>query len=74
MSSEVLAKAHEFSKGMSHMLASTQAMRHLNFLSVGSASGSSHAMLPGSCSMVAVPPLEATASKRSRGCGSLCFV
>ena len=61
MSSAVLANAQDFSKGMSYMQASTQATWHLNFLSVGIASGSSQAMLPGACSTVAVPSLEATA-------------
>ena len=65
MSSDVLAKAQDFSKHMSHMQASTQATWHLNLLSAGTASGSSQAMLPGGCSTVAMPPLQATASKRS---------
>ena len=58
MSSNVLAKAQDFSKGMSYMQASTHATWHRNFLSVGMASGSN--------STVAMPPLEVT------GCGWLC--
>ena len=46
MSSDVLAKAQDFSKGMSYMQASNQATWRLNLLSVGMASGSSQAMLP----------------------------
>ena len=65
MSSEVLAKAQDFSSIMSYMQASTQATWQRNLRKVGMASGSSHAMLPGGCSTVAVPPLVATASKRS---------
>ena len=62
MSSNVLAKAQDCPKGMSHMQASTQATWHLNLLSAGIASGSSQAMLPGGCSTVAMPPLQATAT------------
>ena len=65
MSSDVLAKAQDFSKGMSYMQASTQATWQRNLRRTGMESGSSQAILPGGCSVVATPPLQAMASKRS---------
>ena len=60
MSSDVLAKAQDFSKTMSYMQAWQRNLRR-----AGIASGSSQAILPGGCSVVAMPPLQAMASKRS---------